>query len=127
MPIRQRYRNRRAPNRGRPKNIMRAQREEWAPRGPRGANGTEGCIKIVVGRARVRIWNNCGEPITVEDTLQLNVVNIYVQRLSGGGKAVVVFGDPAEEVHTRNGRNVRGREEAENDYGDIPEDVEEWI
>jgi len=127
MPIRQRFQNRRAPNRGRPKNIRRVQREESPPRGGRGVNDVDGCIKIVVGRNKVRVWNNCGEDIVIGDTLQVDVVNMYIQRLSGGGKAIVVFGDPVEGVYTRNGRNVRGREEAENDYGDIPEDVEEWI
>jgi len=98
-----------------------------APRAPREIDA-EGCIKIVVGRNRVRVWNNCGEPITIEDTLQVGVVNIYTQQLSGGGKALVIFGDPTEGGGERGyGRTVRNSANEESDYGDIPDDVEKWI
>jgi len=127
MPITQRYRKRRAPYRGRPQKRARIYRNESPPRGGRD-NGADGCIKIVIGRSRVRIWNNCDSEIVINDTLQIDVINAYKQTLSGGGKALVIFGEPVEEVRPRaRARAQDNSANEESDYGDIPEDVEEWI
>jgi len=104
-----------------------SQRADRAPRAPRRSDA-EGCIKIVIGRSKVRIWNNCGEPITIEDTLQLAAANIYRQTLSGGGNALVVFADPADFAGGgAYERAPRSSANEDDDYGDIPDDVEKWI
>jgi len=104
-----------------------SQRGEWAPRAPQ-TREADGCVKIVIGRSRVRIWNNCGEPIVIDSTLQIDVVNTYTQTLSGGGKALVIFGDPTEGGGERgHERGGRGGDYGNDDYGDIPDDVEKWI
>jgi len=127
MPIRKKFQNRRAPYRGRPKNGKRMYTAERAPRGPQG-DYAEGCVKIVIGKNRARIWNNCGGEITINDTLQLYVTNIYVQRLSGGGKALVVFADVAEDAEYEGGaRGAHGGGTEGGDVGDIPDDIEKWI
>ncbi len=76
-----------------------------------------GCIKIVKGRNKIRIWNNCGHDIVLpaNGSLALEIVNIVRYELDYGS-AVAIFAELLRE-YTDN----RAREKEDID------DYKDWV
>lgn len=78
------------------KSYRRGGAQYRAPTRRSSAHGA-GCIKIVKGRNKIRIWNNCGRDIIIGPggSLALDIVNTVRYDLDYG-TAVAVFAEPVE-------------------------------
>lgn len=90
---------------------------------PRRTGPGAGCIKIIKGPNRIRIWNNCREPLVIEpgNSLVIEIVNTVRYQLDYT-TAVAIYGEPAQEAP-----RPRERRAQEDDYAGAGSDSYYWV